>query len=636
MRITTKFVGSSALLIVLTAVFSGSGYVINRETGKSLDARYARAQATVSSAIDLSAGLHGQVSALSRLSVLTGSQEEIERYERSRQAFLNALDDLEKALPEEDSLSLLRLDAIRQQHRYLDPLAGGLLVEESQVESAPDPERIEDVTRSLRLYERQSNHYVRLLLETAQEQMEDYSQQQQVARRQTAWLETLSFSLVIVLLAAQYYGLLKPVLRSLHQLQSGAQAIGKQAQSTQQMGLDGLALESWAATPKINLNTQDELQAVANAFNQMGDHLSTSYYELESKVAERTASLNHANETLLEEVRDRKEAEKELSQVISQLKQTQLQLLQTEKLSSLNQLVAGVAHEINNPVSFIQGNLDPAQSYMDSLLNLVASYQAEYPEASDELQAAVEHADLEFVSADFPQLLASIKTGVERITTIVRSLQTFSHMDESETKTVDLHQGLDSVLLILAAKLNATAEQGAISVVRKYGNLPKVYCYPSQLNQVFMSLLTNAVDALNAVEVKATEVNAIENSDSNRLKPTITITTAVDTDCVRIVIADNGIGMTEETRCQIFDPFFTTKPVGAGTGLGLSMSYQIVTGNHQGQLTCESTLGVGTKFTVAIPLMLKTERKLPLTVSKSSPSKSLLSKSASDAGYATL
>ena len=622
MRITTKFVGSSALLIALTAILSGSSYIINRQTGKSLDASYARSQATVSHVVDLSYGLQGQVSALSRLSVLVGNQDEVRRYERSQQLFLSALDDLEQILPEDDQLSRSRLEGIRQLHQYLETLSERVL---DQAEGSADDiaadgmafdsDRVEEMTRSLRLFEDQSDHYVRDLLDAAQEQTHVYSQQQQVVRQQTAMLELLSFSLVILLLFAQYYGLLCPVMRSLLQLQSGAEAIGKRAQLSQQIAADGVEAVPVALLPKIHLKTKDELRSVAESFNQMSDHLAASYHNLELKVAERTQSLNYANESLLEEVRDRIETEKELSLAIKQLQQTQLQLLQTEKLSSLNQLVAGVAHEINNPVSFIQGNLEPAQSYMDSLLRLLKSYRAECPEASDELQAAGDYADLAGVQEDFPQLLAAIGTGAERITTIVRSLQTFSHADESETKSVDLHQGLDSVLLILTSQLIATADREAINVICDYGDLPKVYCYPSQLNQVFMSLLTNAIDAFDPANSPEDGDGSAKGMPQNVPQdPTIRITTEADTDWLRVTIADNGMGMAEETRRQMFDPFFTTKPVGTGTGLGLSISHQIVIGNHKGRFTCQSECGVGTTITVEIPRSLKIQHRSPVDV----------------------
>ena len=275
-------------------------------------------------------------------------------------------------------------------------------------------------------------------------------------------------------------------------------------------------------------------------------------------------------------------------------------------MSSLGQLVAGVAHEINNPVSFIQGNLEPAQDYMNSVLALIAQYQAECPETTNRLQESLEQADLAFIQADFPLLLKSMETGAERISQIVRSLQTFSHLDESETKSVDLHEGLESALFLLTTQLGATTHRPAITVQRHYGHLPPVYCYPSQLNQVFMGLLSNAIDALSPDLTADLTPDVIGRYTSNL---TIAITTDVilkgNAEFARIRFSDSGCGISEDVLCRIFDPFFTTKPVGSGIGLGLSMSYQIMTVNHKGRLTCESTVGQGTTFTMEIPLNLK-------------------------------
>ena len=342
----------------------------------------------------------------------------------------------------------------------------------------------------------------------------------------------------------------------------------------------------------------------------MSDRLAESYRELENRVAERTESLNQTNQALKAEVRDRTAAEAKLKRTLKQLKQAQFQLLQTEKMSSLGQLVAGVAHEINNPVSFIQGNLEPAQEYMDSLIGLLRSYQAECPEASDELQQAVEQADVDFIESDFPRLLQSMQTGAQRITTIVRSLRTFSHLDESETKSVDIHQGLESILILLSPQMSATAARPAITVLRDYGDLPEIYCYPSQLNQVFMGLLTNAIDALTLRLQDSQQGSADSKSKAAKaLTPTIAIKTGVIAGQARICIQDNGSGMSEQVRSQIFDPFFTTKPVGSGMGLGLAMSYQIIVANHRGTIRCQSALGVGTRFTIDIPLTLKLQSK---------------------------
>ena len=280
----------------------------------------------------------------------------------------------------------------------------------------------------------------------------------------------------------------------------------------------------------------------------------------------------------------------ELQQALTELHSTQQQLLQTEKMSSLGQLVAGVAHEINNPVSFIHGNLTYIDSYSKDLLKLVQAYQAHYPNPPQTLQATLNDVDLDFLNEDLPKVVQSMNVGTERIREIVLSLRNFSRLDESEFKAVDLHEGIDNTLLILQHRLKAIPESLAIEVVKDYSKLPLVECYPGQLNQAFMNLLANAIDALE------------ESSQQTQLRK-IWISTEVRADNrVQIAIADNGSGIPEIVRSRIFDPFFTTKPIGKGTGLGLSISYKIVIEKHHGKMWCDSTLGEGTKFMIEIPV----------------------------------
>ncbi|MGD1899248.1 MAG: PAS domain-containing protein [Phormidesmis sp.] len=275
----------------------------------------------------------------------------------------------------------------------------------------------------------------------------------------------------------------------------------------------------------------------------------------------------------------------DLEQAFSDLQHTQTHLVQTEKMSSLGQLVAGVAHEINNPVSFIYGNVNPAYRYALSLIDLLKLYQKHFPEPPDEIADELEDLDFEFMTDDLLKLLASMKVGAERIRQIVASLRTFSRKDEAEKKSVDIHQGLDSTLMILAHRLKPQPQRAAIEVVKHYGELPTVYCYAGQLNQVFMNVMSNAIDALAPVE-----------------HPQLTLATQLTDSQITITIADNGMGMSEAVRSQIFNPFFTTKPIGQGTGMGLSISYQIVTERHGGSLQVASTPDEGTTFTIQIPL----------------------------------
>lgn len=270
-------------------------------------------------------------------------------------------------------------------------------------------------------------------------------------------------------------------------------------------------------------------------------------------------------------------------------------------MSGLGQLVAGVAHEINNPINFIYGNLLYVQNYVQHLLEVVQSYQKHYPEPVDEVADLAEETDLEFLLADLPEILRSMRTGTERIRQIVVSLRNFARMDEVDLKLADIHEGIDSTLLILQHRLRPTKAMPGIEVIRDYGNLPLVECYPGQLNQVFMNILSNAIDA---VQIDAVQIEPLASESTPQHRPQrITIRTACLGDrWAEIAIADNGSGMSADVQQQIFNPFFTTKPIGQGTGLGLAISYQIVAERHGGKLECQSTLGEGTTFTIAIPL----------------------------------
>lgn len=298
------------------------------------------------------------------------------------------------------------------------------------------------------------------------------------------------------------------------------------------------------------------------------------------------------------------EKAQQLEETLQELQATQAQLVQTEKMSSLGQLVAGIAHEINNPVNFIHGNITHASNYAQDLLHLVELYQQHYPQPVAEIAEEIEAIDLEFLCQDLPKLLASMKIGTDRIRQIVLSLRNFSRLDEAEMKAVDIHEGIDNTLLLLRHRLKAKPDHPEIQVIKEYSNLPLVDCYPGQLNQVFMNLLANAIDALEEGRLRGqggqTSISAFF-ADQQSQTPTIRIRTEIKDDVVLICIADNGIGMTEDVRQKIFDPFFTTKSVGKGTGMGLSISYKIIVEKHQGKIKCISAPGQGTEFIVAIP-----------------------------------
>jgi predicted ATPase/signal transduction histidine kinase len=288
-----------------------------------------------------------------------------------------------------------------------------------------------------------------------------------------------------------------------------------------------------------------------------------------------------------------REQAKKLELTLRELQLTQSQLIQTEKMSSLGQMVAGIAHEINNPVNFIYGNIDYASNYIQDLLALIDIYQQEYQNPTPAIQKAISEIELDFVVEDLQKLFDSMKIGAERIRDIVLSLRNFSRLDQADMKPVNIHEGIESTLLILQHRLKKDSLHSGIEIIKEYGQLPRIFCYASELNQVFMNLLSNGIDALEEIRSSG------EKSDK---KPTITICTEMaSSDLVRIRIADNGSGMTEEVKKKIFDPFFTTKPVGSGTGLGLSISYQIVVEKHNGKLSCISS-GLGTEFIIEMPI----------------------------------
>lgn len=304
----------------------------------------------------------------------------------------------------------------------------------------------------------------------------------------------------------------------------------------------------------------------------------------------------------LSEIRERERA-LQLEKALRELQQTQVQLIQAEKMSGLGQMVAGIAHEINNPINFIYGNILHSGEYVKNILKLLEIYAEKYPEPEAEIQEFAEEIEIDFLIEDLPEVLKSMEFGAERIRELVVSMRNFSRLDESERKKVDIHLGIESTLLILKSRLKATGDRGKITVIKEYGNLPLVECYAGQLNQVFMNIIANGIDALEEhgksgnIVIKTEFYQAAEKATTG--------------DFVLISIADNGPGMSESTLKRLFDPFFTTKPVGKGTGLGMSIAYQIVVDKHQGELKCFSEIGKGTTFEIWIPVKAaKSQQKI--------------------------
>ncbi|MEG5036193.1 PAS domain S-box protein [Microcoleus sp. AT3-D2] len=303
-----------------------------------------------------------------------------------------------------------------------------------------------------------------------------------------------------------------------------------------------------------------------------------------------------AEEALHNSEAQSREQAAQLAATLNELKATNSQLVQSEKMSSLGLLLAGVAHEINNPVSFIYGNLAHLTNYTQDLFDHLELYQKHYPNPVAEIQQEREENELDFLAEDLPKILSSMSMGVERICQIVQSLRNFSRHDDSQMKPINLHEGIDSTLLILNHRLKGNGEKPPIQIVKQYAELPTVECFAGPINQVFMNILSNAIDALEDANSRLNCQEMLENPSQIR------IGTEVVGNFVEIKIGDNGPGITEEVKQRIFDTFFTTKPIGKGTGMGLSISYQIIVERHNGELNCTSELGKGTEFTIKIPI----------------------------------
>jgi len=312
--------------------------------------------------------------------------------------------------------------------------------------------------------------------------------------------------------------------------------------------------------------------------------------KLHLKLAELSESLTEKNAQLEQKIA-------EVSHAYGDLKEMQLQLIQSEKMSSIGQMAAGIAHEINNPVNFIYGNLSYAQEYIEDIVRLLNLYQADYPNPTPRIQAEQAAIDLEFVRDDLLKLFNSITVGAQRIHDIVKSMRIFSRVDEMGPKPIDIHEGIDSTLTILHYRLKSRPDNGAIAVLKDYGQLPPVECYAGPLNQVLMNILSNAIDALD--ESSQAALLRGEIPEPGRIQ----ISTAmVGEDAIAIRIADNGPGIDEAIKDRLFEPFFTTKPVGKGTGLGLSISHELIVEKHGGKLYCQSEPAQGAEFVIEIPI----------------------------------
>lgn len=343
------------------------------------------------------------------------------------------------------------------------------------------------------------------------------------------------------------------------------------------------------SVPVIFLSALDDVEDKVKAFQVGGADYITKPFQFEEVL------VRICNQLTIQRLQGELRSQNgQLEETLSELKKTQAQLIQKEKMLSLGQLAAGMAHEINNPINFISANLKFVNQYIKDLQGVINLYQKEYPNPAAYIQEELQAIDIEFVMSDLQKITGSMQVGVDRIHAIVLALRIFSRLGESDLKPVNIHEGIDSTLILLQSRLEPSEKRGEIKIIKNYGNFPAVTCYASQINQVFINLLNNAIDALEFGTGKEFPPPT---------EPTIWIGTELTKSTTLIVrIKDNGAGISEKVKSRLFDPFFTTKSVGKGSGLGLSTSYQIVVEKHKGQLTCESSPGRGAEFTIEIPV----------------------------------
>ncbi|WP_414578305.1 sensor histidine kinase [Anabaena sp. CCY 9402-a] len=564
MKISTKLLTSSAVSVgLVVAILIGNTVVVQQIKQTVREKSYDTAE-TIKAALEADNALKSEIIILKDFVLFQNQNTEIEQ---SHAEFINSLDELERLMPDVPEISV-----IRRRHQFLRNIATQLVEQSSNQGSEADSQlyfrSINSFSRDIKLFldqliQRTDEH--RLLVE---KDLENLHQVQRI-------ISFVVVAVILMLLVGKFMLIWRPTIKSLQNLQTGTSEIA-----------------TGNFEYRLDIRTGDEIEDLATAFNHMAIKLAKSHETLI-----KNTELTHMNQRLELEVTERKQAELELQRALQELQSTQAQLIQTEKMSSLGQLVAGVAHEINNPVNFIYGNVTHANSYTQELLELVSLYQEEFPHPSKRIKSKIDHMDLEFIQEDLPKILGSMTMGSQRIQQIVLSLRNFSRLDEAEMKAVNIHEGIESTLLILQNRFKAKPENPKIEIIKEYGQLPLVECHAGQLNQVFLNIINNAIDALNSYNAERTP-QEIE-TDPSYIKISTHIT---KNDRVVVRIEDNGPGMTEKVKQKLFDPFFTTKPVGQGTGLGLSISYQIIVDKHSGILRCESELEKGCEFWIEIPL----------------------------------
>ena len=565
MKIFTKFTLSSTCFAGLIAVvLIGSSLWRNRVSG-DMNRKLAKSGKAIEAALQLEIDLKNEIDALKDDVLLNNKKSDVETYQNE---FKTNLIRLETLIPDAKEIN-----DIRRRHTFLVRLSEKARKGNKTSSDAYLADFQQDF-RAINSFAKDIELYLNDFTDSVEEEIiliEDEIEQTQRISERVTYVIIITILLVFV---SQFFLIMLPLINSLDKLQKGASAIA-----------------AGKLNYRLNIRTKDELEQLANEFNLMTEKLTESYTE----IIERSGELIKLNQNLKHEISDRTQAQAELEQILNELKSTQAQLIQTEKMSSLGQMVAGVAHEINNPVSFVYGNINHVNQYIEDILELLELYEQEFPEPGDNIEEKLEDMDLEFVKEDLPKILTSMKMGATRIREIVLSLRNFSRLDEADMKEVDIHEGIESTLLILQNRLKSKLNRTEIEIIKNYNQLPKVECYPGQLNQTFMNIINNAIDVLEEGRDK------LDMQD-----PQICIhTQLINNKTIAVRIADNGMGMTEKVKNKLFDPFFTTKPVGKGTGLGLSITYQIIVEKHQGKLSCESEPGKGTEFIIEIPLHQK-------------------------------
>ncbi len=562
MKIFNKFIASSVCFAGLIAVvLIGTSIWRNRVT-ENIYLKLDKSTRAIEIALELEITLKDEIDTLKDDVLLNKEKSDVEKYQNQ---FLDKLNKLEVLIPDAQEIK-----DIRSRHSSLL----GLSEEVRNRNQTSSDAYLADFKRDFRAinyFAREIDLLLGDLTDSAHEKI--IIVQDEIEQiRGTSELVTYGIIITILLVfTGQFFLIMLPLINSLDKLRKGASEIG-----------------SGKLDYRLDISTKDELEQLAEGFNCMAEKLTESY----SEIIEGSEYLTKFNQNLKQEIGIRTQAQAALEKTLDELKSTQAQLIQTEKMSSLGQMVAGVAHEINNPVSFVYGNIEHVNQYIQDILELIELYQQGFPNPGDDIEEKVEDMELEFVKEDLPKILTSMKMGANRIREIVLSLRNFSRLDEADMKEVDIHEGIESTLLILQNRLKSKPNRIGIEVVKKYYQLPHIECYPGQLNQAFMNIINNAIDVLEEGRDKGT----IQN-------PQICIhSELIDNKTAVVRIADNGIGMSEEVKNKLFDPFFTTKPVGKGTGLGLSITYQIIVDKHQGKLRCESVPGKGTEFIIEIPL----------------------------------